>query len=63
MDRWLKFVRPWAASKNVGHNPYNGHEGYMTWEQRLAALGATMDEYCEADFLIKMDQLVAELPN
>ena len=34
----------------------------MEWEQRLAALWATIDEQSEEEFLGKMERLVAELP-
>jgi tetratricopeptide (TPR) repeat protein len=33
-----------------------------TWEQRLAALWAAIDDYDEAEFRSRIDELVAELP-
>jgi tetratricopeptide (TPR) repeat protein len=32
------------------------------WEQRLAALWASLDDYSEEEFVAKMEELVAELP-
>jgi len=32
------------------------------WEQRVSDLWASIDDYCEEEFLTRMEQLVAELP-
>lgn len=34
----------------------------MDWEQRLAALWASLDDHSEEEFIAKMDELVGELP-
>ena len=34
----------------------------MEWEQRVANLWASIDDYNEAEFLARMEQLAAELP-
>ncbi|MFL5841434.1 MAG: tetratricopeptide repeat protein [Thermoleophilaceae bacterium] len=34
----------------------------MDWEQRLAALWASLDDHSEEQFIAKMDELVGELP-
>jgi tetratricopeptide repeat protein len=34
----------------------------VDWEQRLAALWASLDDHSEEEFLGKMDELLAELP-
>jgi thioredoxin-like negative regulator of GroEL len=37
-------------------------EEHMEWEQRVAELWASIDDYSEEEFLTRMEQLVAELP-
>jgi tetratricopeptide (TPR) repeat protein len=34
----------------------------VDWEQRLAALWASLDDHSEEDFIAKMEELLAELP-